>query len=37
VGVSPGLVEQRIKAGEVYDLVISAQSRLPPSIRSWRV
>jgi len=23
VGVSPGLVEQRIKAGEVYDLVIS--------------
>jgi len=24
VGVSPGLVEQRIKAGEVYDLVITA-------------
>src|SRR5580698_9063424 len=24
VGVSPGQVEQRIKAGEVYDLVITA-------------
>jgi molybdate transport system substrate-binding protein len=24
VGVSPGLVEQRIKAGEIYDLVITA-------------
>src|SRR5258708_39328475 len=24
VGVSPGLVEQRLKAGEVYDLVITA-------------
>src|ERR1700680_2152378 len=24
VGVSPGLVEQRIKAGETYDLVITA-------------
>jgi molybdate transport system substrate-binding protein len=24
VGVSPGLVEQRIKAGEVYDLIITA-------------
>src|SRR5829696_7792878 len=28
VGVSPGIVDQRIKAGEVYDLVINATASL---------